>query len=298
MAPVYFETGKHLIAASLALAVVDVIAVASKFWVRLSFKQPLMADDWLLVPATALSIGIGGMLTYGASEGALGGSINVPPGAAGRAELEMAQLTLGRKCGVHISSNWGSVRLFAAHCPNTLWILFMNFLTSAILDVYILLLPMPFIWKLRLNTTKKIGIMSIFVVGSALSSTLYWGMIELGVAIFVACLPTVQKLLRSQDGKGLLSRIGMTGGSSRSKSHTSSSSQTPGSKNTNKPRINVDRTVDIAYEDTETDSRPILTGLDSVWTRRGKKSEDNSSDIELQSGRSRSSDPVETRPAY
>lgn len=52
MAPVYFETGRHLIAASISLAVVDVIAVLTKFWVRLSLKQPLMADDWLLVPAT------------------------------------------------------------------------------------------------------------------------------------------------------------------------------------------------------------------------------------------------------
>lgn len=52
MASVYFETGKHLIAASISLMVVDIIAVATKFWVRLRLKQPLMADDWLLVPAT------------------------------------------------------------------------------------------------------------------------------------------------------------------------------------------------------------------------------------------------------
>lgn len=37
------------------------------------------------------------MLAYGASEGALGGSIDIPPGGVGRAELEMARLTLGRK---------------------------------------------------------------------------------------------------------------------------------------------------------------------------------------------------------
>ncbi|PSN69537.1 hypothetical protein BS50DRAFT_490859 [Corynespora cassiicola Philippines] len=295
MAPVYFETGRHLIAASISLAVVDVIAVLTKFWVRLSLKQPLLADDWLLVPATALSIGIGAMLTYGASEGALGGSMSIPPGAPGRLELEMERLTLGRKlfqCGTHFTSNWGSVKVFATHCPDTLWILFVYFLTSAILDIYILILPIPFIWKLKLTTTKKIGILSIFLVGSALSSTLYWGMIELGVAIFVACLPTVQKFLRSKGGKGFLSFISVTTLSSKSKSATtSSSSQTIGSKATYKPRICVDQTVDVAYEDTDTDSRPILFGLDSRWTKRSKKSEDNASDIEMQSGRSRSSDP-------
>lgn len=52
MAPVYFETGKHLILASMSLVAVDIIAVVAKFWVRLRFNQPLMADDWLLVPAT------------------------------------------------------------------------------------------------------------------------------------------------------------------------------------------------------------------------------------------------------
>jgi hypothetical protein len=51
-AGIYYEEGKHIIAASIAMAAVDVLAVAMKFWVRLSFKQPLKADDWLLVPAT------------------------------------------------------------------------------------------------------------------------------------------------------------------------------------------------------------------------------------------------------
>lgn len=37
------------------------------------------------------------MLTYGASKGALGGTIDIPPGGDGRAELEIAHLTLGRK---------------------------------------------------------------------------------------------------------------------------------------------------------------------------------------------------------
>jgi hypothetical protein len=55
MASVYFETGKHLTAASISLMVVDIIAVAFKFWVRLRLKQPLLADDWLLVPATVRS---------------------------------------------------------------------------------------------------------------------------------------------------------------------------------------------------------------------------------------------------
>lgn len=66
----------------------------------------------------------------------------------------------------------------------------------------------------------------------------------------------------------------------------------------NEPRICVDHTVNVAYEDSDTEQRPILSGLGNVWTRRGTKSEDNVSDIELQSGRSRWLNPTETRPAY
>ncbi|EAT88216.1 hypothetical protein SNOG_04456 [Parastagonospora nodorum SN15] len=291
MATVYFETGKHLTAASISLMVVDIIAVAFKFWVRLRLKQPLMADDWLLVPATVLSIGLGAMLTYGVSQGALGGSIDIPPGGDGRAELEMARLTLGRKCGINFKSNWGSVKLFAAHCPDSLWILFVGFLTSAILDVYILVLPMPFIWMLKLGIGKKIGVTIILLIGSALSSTLYWGMIELGVGIFVACIPTVQKFCRQQDRQGLLSHIGMAGASS-------SSSRTVGSKDTNKPRICVDHTVNIAYGDLDADRKPKLSRLESVWARHGTRSECNAAYIEMQPGRSRWLDRTKTRPAY
>lgn len=48
----YYETAPHVIAASISLLIVDILAVSLKFWVRHTAKQPLKADDWLLVPAT------------------------------------------------------------------------------------------------------------------------------------------------------------------------------------------------------------------------------------------------------
>jgi hypothetical protein len=50
--PPYHQTVPHVIAASIALSVVDVVAVSLKFWVRWMHNQALMADDWLLIPAT------------------------------------------------------------------------------------------------------------------------------------------------------------------------------------------------------------------------------------------------------
>lgn len=50
--PKYYETAEHVIAASIALPIVDVFAVALKFRVRRIQKQPWRADDWCLVAAT------------------------------------------------------------------------------------------------------------------------------------------------------------------------------------------------------------------------------------------------------
>lgn len=50
--PNYYETAPHVIAASIALPIVDIFAVALKFRVRRIQKQPFKADDWCLVPAT------------------------------------------------------------------------------------------------------------------------------------------------------------------------------------------------------------------------------------------------------
>lgn len=124
----YYETPEHLIAASIALAVAIVVAVPLKFWTRLRMKQPLKADDWLLLPATVrqtpsitlritlrptvrlldgsrvdvlqvLTVGISAMLTTGAYLDGLGSPPlhAAPQGKAEMAAFEVAQLTLARK---------------------------------------------------------------------------------------------------------------------------------------------------------------------------------------------------------
>jgi hypothetical protein len=47
----YYQTAGHVIAAGVSLAIVDIVTVVLKFCVRKKYKQPLKADDWLLVPA-------------------------------------------------------------------------------------------------------------------------------------------------------------------------------------------------------------------------------------------------------
>jgi hypothetical protein len=48
----YFVTPTHVIAAAVGLSILDVTFVTFKFLGRKLQKQPLKADDWLLIPAT------------------------------------------------------------------------------------------------------------------------------------------------------------------------------------------------------------------------------------------------------
>ena len=48
----YYQTASHVIAAGMVLSIMDIVAVLCRFRLRKEGKQPLKADDWLLLPAT------------------------------------------------------------------------------------------------------------------------------------------------------------------------------------------------------------------------------------------------------
>ncbi|OTB01758.1 hypothetical protein M426DRAFT_211617 [Hypoxylon sp. CI-4A] len=79
----YYMEPSHVIAVSIALSVVDIIAVALRVWARKIQNQPLKADDWLMIPATLVTVGIGASQVYGVSHRALGYPIDVPAGYTG-----------------------------------------------------------------------------------------------------------------------------------------------------------------------------------------------------------------------
>lgn len=120
--PNYYETAPHVIAASIALPIVDIFAVALKFRVRRIQRQPFKADDWCLVPATVrrfskppsrlpggaiaaanlaplgqlLTLAIGIFATYGARHRAIGWPLRTPPGYQSNPRAT-EQETLARK---------------------------------------------------------------------------------------------------------------------------------------------------------------------------------------------------------
>ncbi|KAI0100100.1 hypothetical protein GGR51DRAFT_533813 [Nemania sp. FL0031] len=94
----YYETASHNIAAAVILPLADIVAVSLRFWVRMKKKQRLEADDWLLIPATLLTIGIGIVILYGVCHKALGHTLILPEGYTGSIYLlQTDQLELNGK---------------------------------------------------------------------------------------------------------------------------------------------------------------------------------------------------------
>ncbi|KAI0813187.1 hypothetical protein GGR55DRAFT_561588 [Xylaria sp. FL0064] len=75
----YFQTPSHVVAAGIGLSVLDIICVSLRFAARRKQRQPLKADDWLLVPATLFTLGIGISMVYGVSKKALAYPYVLPP---------------------------------------------------------------------------------------------------------------------------------------------------------------------------------------------------------------------------
>ncbi|KAI1370422.1 hypothetical protein F4677DRAFT_438484 [Hypoxylon crocopeplum] len=91
----YYMTPGHVVAAAVVFSVVDIIAVALRFWARKIQRQPPKMDDWLMIPATLVTMGIGISHVYGVSQKGLAHRIEVPPGYTGRpAELLTQQLII------------------------------------------------------------------------------------------------------------------------------------------------------------------------------------------------------------
>ncbi|KAL7625751.1 hypothetical protein AAE478_004974 [Parahypoxylon ruwenzoriense] len=91
----YYEYPGHVISVAVAFSVVDIVVVVLRFWARKVQRQPLKADDWLMIPATLVTVGIGIIEIYGISQKALAHQTEIPPGFEGSIDdLETPQLAI------------------------------------------------------------------------------------------------------------------------------------------------------------------------------------------------------------
>ncbi|GAW17636.1 hypothetical protein ANO14919_070960 [Xylariales sp. No.14919] len=85
----------YVIAAAVLLPLLDIAAVALRFWARAKQKKAMKADDWLMVPATILVTAIGAAITFGVARGAVAHPTALPPDFDGNhLEIETPQMTL------------------------------------------------------------------------------------------------------------------------------------------------------------------------------------------------------------
>ncbi|KAK3298771.1 uncharacterized protein B0H64DRAFT_386106 [Chaetomium fimeti] len=109
-----------------------------------------------------------------------------------------------------------------AVCYNYLPMFWATAISNMIMDVAILTLPMPFVWRLNMPRRQKIAVSAIFLLGAFvvgisiarihfffvssdsyanamditvnIAPTLYWTVIEAAIAVVSACLPTLRPL--------------------------------------------------------------------------------------------------------
>ncbi|KAF2967815.1 hypothetical protein GQX73_g5751 [Xylaria multiplex] len=128
------------------------------------------------------------------------------------------------QCRLDFSALWGSTIEIVENCVDTMHLVLSVCIAGFILDLIIITTPMPLIWQLNLSFAKKISVVGIFLLGSVIVASLlrlinlarlvsqgfspdvdgllvvtqylYWGVVESGVGIIAACLPTLQFLIR------------------------------------------------------------------------------------------------------
>ncbi|KAI0518400.1 plasma membrane protein Pth11-like protein [Xylaria bambusicola] len=74
----YFETPGHVVAASIVVPVIDLLALTLRFHLRRKLKHGLKADDWLILLATVLTLGMGITLIYGVARKSIAYRFEVP----------------------------------------------------------------------------------------------------------------------------------------------------------------------------------------------------------------------------
>ncbi|KAI1752989.1 hypothetical protein F4782DRAFT_530103 [Xylaria castorea] len=129
------------------------------------------------------------------------------------------------QCRLNFSALWGSTIEIIENCVDTMHLVLSVCITGFILDLIIITTPIPLVWQLNLSRAKKISVVGVFLLGSVsivasllrlinlarlvsqgfsadvdgllvVTQYLYWGLVESGVGIVAACLPTLQFLIR------------------------------------------------------------------------------------------------------
>ncbi|KAK7911144.1 hypothetical protein PG985_013625 [Apiospora marii] len=134
-------------------------------------------------------------------------------------------LTTLFQCKLYPSAAWVSPMAQLQHCISQPKVALALTITDFMTDIAIISIPIPLIWRLHLKPAKKFAVTGVFLLGAVtvavsllrlifterlarygfdpntdaillITSIQYWGIVESGVAVFAACLPTLGVLLK------------------------------------------------------------------------------------------------------
>ncbi|KAI1818235.1 hypothetical protein GGS20DRAFT_581654 [Poronia punctata] len=228
----------NIIIISVVFTSLAVIFVLLRFRARMRQKAPYLADDHLIAVAA----------TVFASE-----VLGYPPLTCTKLSILFfyRRVFLGKRFALVtltlliLSSVWGVAFFFAtlftcypvsyawttnegtpefdAHCYNPVPMFYGSAVSNMIMDIFILIIPAPMVWRLVLPTRQKMAIIGIFLLGAFvvgitairvsvfvdtgsnddrdyditynLGGVIYWSQLETAIAIICACLPTLHIIL-------------------------------------------------------------------------------------------------------
>lgn len=70
------------------------------------------------------------------------------------------------QCGTHPEAVWTSVSMILKYCDDTVSATAALALSDLIMDLMIVIAPMPIVWKLHMNFAQKMQVMGIFGLGA------------------------------------------------------------------------------------------------------------------------------------
>ncbi|KAF2233660.1 hypothetical protein EV356DRAFT_567901 [Viridothelium virens] len=197
-------------------------------------------------------------------------------------------------CGSHISAHWGSLQDLTTYCWATYAPEEGLVISDLITDVAVLSLPFPMLWNLHMTSFRKLYVTGIFLLGGVsiaasivrmvlyievinagsdpnmdedltLTRVFYWSMIEAGLALIAACLPTLQTLLPVISTQQIIDSVRSIFSlhSQHSSSHGSRFIELSGQERTGS-------TAHIVHSEESSSSRPIVEHKSIEENRRSQ----------------------------
>ncbi|KAL8749864.1 MAG: hypothetical protein Q9184_006635 [Pyrenodesmia sp. 2 TL-2023] len=182
------------------------------------------------------------------------------------------------------------------HCINLAILARFTCITGFVTDLLILMLPIPIVWSLQLDPSKKVGVCGVFLLGSFVCvasvvrfvhlesvsrsdptwsnvDSINWTAVEASVGIICACLPIMAPFLRTK-----LVAIATSVFRSKKSQQATTAHTAPSAGNTYKEKKGFARLVGTGPKTRQGSDEEIMVGTQSPQRGEGK-SEGGSVDV-------------------